>query len=94
LPVRLVIGSVLIVLLGSIACIDPLFCSDGCDQRGLATTQSTPTSADCPTCLSAMVSRPIIDLVRVHIVGRVCAPDSPAPPTDVHVDVDHPPRTI
>jgi hypothetical protein len=92
--VRLAVASALIVFLGSIACLDPLFCSDGCDQRGLATTQSTPMSADCPTCLSAMVSRPITDLVRLDLAGRIGEPDSPAPLTDVHVDVDHPPRTI
>jgi hypothetical protein len=92
--VRLAVASALIVFLGSIACLDPLFCSDGCDQRGLATTQSTPTNADCPTCLSAMVPRPITDLVRLDVAGRICEPDAPARLTDVHADLDHPPRAL
>jgi hypothetical protein len=93
LAVRLV-ASALFVLLGTIACLDPLFCSDGCDQRGLTTTQSTATSADCPTCLSAVASRPVSDLVRLDIVSRICEPGAPAPIADVRADVDHPPRTI
>jgi hypothetical protein len=89
------VASALVVFLGTIACIDPLFCSDGCDKRGLTATQSTATSADCPTCLSAVVvSRPITDLVPLAIAGRICAPGAPAPVADVHADVDHPPRTL
>ena len=63
-------------------------------QRGLATSQSTPKSADCPTCLSAMVSDPITDLVRLDVASRICEPDAPAPLTEAHADLDHPPRTI
>jgi hypothetical protein len=88
---RVVMALVLVFLLATIACVDPLCCSDGCDQGGLAGTQ-TQTGANCPTCLSAVVPHhePLIE--RTELVAQVREPIAAAPISPFRTDVDHPPR--
>lgn len=90
--VRVVVASVLVFLLATIACVDPLCCSDGCDRGGMAATHSTQTGADCPTCLSAVVPHHDAPIVCTEFVTQVREPIAAAPISPFRTDVDHPPR--
>jgi hypothetical protein len=89
---RVVVASVLLFLLATIACVDPLCCSDGCDRGGLATTHSTQTGANCPTCLSAVVPHHEPPIMRTELVAQVREPIAAAAISPFRTDVDHPPR--
>jgi len=91
--VRVVVASFLLFLLVTIACVDPLYCSDGCDQGGMAATHSTQTGGDCPTCLSAVVARRDAPIVRTETVTQICHLSAPAPISLFRTDVDYPPRS-
>jgi hypothetical protein len=86
------VGAILVCLLATIACVDPMCCSDGCDRDSMAATHSTQAGADCPTCLSAVVPRHDPPIVRVEIVTQIRDLSAPAPIWLFRPDVDHPPR--
>ena len=86
------VAAVLVCLLTTIACVDPLCCSDGCDRGSLAATHSTDAGSDCPTCLSAVLPRHDPQLVGVETVTQIHDLSAPAPISLFQQDVDHPPR--
>jgi len=86
------IAAVLVCLLTTIACIDPLCCADGCDRGSLAAAHSTEAGSDCPTCLSAVVPDHDPQIVRVETVTQIQDLRVPAPISLFRQDVDHPPR--
>jgi len=87
------VGGVLIAMLSIIACLDPLWFADRCDQAGVATAHSVEPGVDCPNCLAAVVSRVATDLIRLEMTRPLGESAAPAPIADIPADVDHPPRT-
>jgi len=90
--VRFFVASILALLILTLACVDPLCCSDGCERGGMTATQSTPSGADCPTCLSAVLPVHGVPVVRVETVTRMRDRVAPAPILPFQTDVEHPPR--
>ena len=89
--VRVSVASILVFLLVTIACVDPLCCSDGCDRGGMAATTAAQPVANCPTCLSAIVPSQTPIVVSTDLA--IGLPDiGVAPDVSLLADVDHPPR--
>jgi hypothetical protein len=86
------VASLLVAFLVTIACADPLCCSDGCERGGMATTHSAQTGADCPTCLSAVVPHKAVPIVRTETVTQITEGIAAPPTSIVPAGVDHPPR--
>jgi hypothetical protein len=90
--VRFYVASILALFILTLACVDPLCCSDGCERSGMTAAQATQTGADCPLCLSAVVPNPDAPIVRVETVTQRRDLSVPAPISSFRTDVDHPPR--
>src|SRR4051812_11792629 len=65
--VRVRLATILALFILTIACVDPLYCADGCERGNIATTHSAQSGADCPTCLSALLPRQSAALARVEM---------------------------
>jgi hypothetical protein len=90
--VRRYVASILALFIVTIACSDPLCCSDGCDRGGVTATHSTQTGADCPICLSAVISHHDAAIARTDFVTQMREPIEAGPISPFRTDVDHPPR--
>jgi hypothetical protein len=90
--VRFSVASILALFIVTLACVDPLCCSDGCERGGLTATHSTQMGADCPLCLSAVVPHHDAPIVRAETVTQIRDLSAPAPISSFGTDVDHPPR--
>ena len=89
---RVCVASILAFFMVTIACVDPLYCSDGCDRGGMAATHTTATGGDCPSCLSAVVPHPDTPIVRRENATQMGDAVTCAPLAAFLADVDHPPR--
>jgi hypothetical protein len=90
--VRVHVAAVLAFFILTIACADPLCCSDGCERGGFAATHSTQTGADCPTCLAAVVPHYQAPITRAEIATQLFEVAASAAISTFQTDVDHPPR--
>jgi hypothetical protein len=90
--VRVHVAAVLAFFILTIACADPLCCSDGCERAGMAATHSTQTGADCPSCLAAVVPRHRAPITRAEITIQLFEVVASAAISTFRTDVDHPPR--
>ena len=90
--VRVYVAVILALFLVTIACTDPLYCADGCDRGGTAATHTTPTGADCPSCLSAIVPHLDTPIVRRENATQVREAVASEPVSAFLTAVDHPPR--
>jgi hypothetical protein len=90
--VRVHVAAVLAFFILTIACADPLCCSDGCERGGITATHSTQIGTDCPTCLAAVVPHEHTLVTRAEITTQLCEVVASAPISAFRTDVDHPPR--
>jgi hypothetical protein len=89
--VRVHVAALLAFFILTIACADPLCCSDGCEKGGMAATHSSQTGADCPSCLAAVVAHHT-PIIRAEIATQLGEVATFTAISAFRTDVDHPPR--
>jgi hypothetical protein len=82
----------LVVIIMTIASVDPLYCPDGCTRGDLTLTHHVQTGSDCPICQPGAVA-----IGRKGLVAGMAVASAPLSPehnviASFSPTIDHPPR--